>query len=280
MGGYGSMMLAAEHPDVFADAATLSGAVDSNLPTLAAALSVSPTFQGGAVDAIYGPRATQAVRWHGHNPTDLAGNLRGLNLQVRSADGVPAPGIGENPASADTVSCLIEGGVYMGTVDFHQALQALGVPHLYRDYGPGCHTPANFTRELADTFAVFARQLAHPSAPPARFDFDSIAPRFAVYGWQLRADRRRALEFLQLTGVSRRGLTLTGSGTTTVVTAPLFRDGRRVMLAGAQQRAVVPDAAGRVTFTVDLGPADTDQQYTPAAVTRQVRRTVTFVVAG
>lgn len=280
MGGYGSMMLAAEHPDLFADAATLSGAVDSNLPTLAAALSVSPTFQGGTVDAIYGPRATQAVRWHGHNPTDLASNLRGLNLQVRSADGVPAPGIGENPASADTVSCFVEGGVYMGTVDFHRALQALGIPHLYRDYGPGCHTVANFTREIADTIAVFARQFAHPPARPMSFSLASIQPHFGVYGWEVRTDRRRALEFLQLTGVSRRGLTLTGSGTTSVTTAPLFTGVHQVLLTGAEQRAVTPDLSGRITFTVDLGAADTDQQYTLTAMTRQVRRTVTFAVNG
>ncbi len=30
MGGYGATMLAAHHPDLFAAAATLSGAVDSN----------------------------------------------------------------------------------------------------------------------------------------------------------------------------------------------------------------------------------------------------------
>lgn len=280
MGGYGSAMLAAEHPDLFADAATLSGAVDSNLPTLAAALSVSPEFQGGAVDAIYGPRATQAVRWHGHNPTDLADNLRGLNLQVRTANGIPAPGIGENPASADTASCLIEGGVYMGTVDFHQALQSLRIPHLYDDYGPGCHTVANFKREIRDTLDVFRRQFAHPPARPTSFDFASIQPSFGVYGWHVRADPRRALEFLQLTAVRRTGLTLTGSGSTTVSSPPLFRGVQQVILSGAIQRAVTPDASGRITFTVDLGTPDTDQQYTPLAVTRQVRQTVTFTVRG
>ena len=72
MGGYGSTMLAARHPDLFGAAATLSGAVDSNLPANGAVLSLSSTFDGGEPDAIYGPRATQEVRWHGHNPTDLS----------------------------------------------------------------------------------------------------------------------------------------------------------------------------------------------------------------
>ena len=55
MGGYGSMMLAAHHPDVFAAAATLSGAVDSNLPANGAALSVISTFDGAEPDAIHSP---------------------------------------------------------------------------------------------------------------------------------------------------------------------------------------------------------------------------------
>ena len=32
MGGYGAMMVAAHHPDLFAAASSLSGAVDSHLP--------------------------------------------------------------------------------------------------------------------------------------------------------------------------------------------------------------------------------------------------------
>src|SRR3954471_24727289 len=38
MGGSGSMMFAARHPDLFAAAASLSGAVDSNLPANGVAL--------------------------------------------------------------------------------------------------------------------------------------------------------------------------------------------------------------------------------------------------
>lgn len=257
MGGYGSMMMAARHPDLFAYAASLSGAVDSNLPANGAVLSASPELQGADVDAIYGPRATQEVRWHGHNPTDLADNLRGLDLQVRSANGVPNPGIGEDPASADTPSCVVEGGVYMASVDLHNALDALGIPHLWGDYGPGCHTPPNFTRELVDTFAVFARDFAHPTPRPKTFDYESIEPSFDVYRWRVRTDPDRALEFIQMRDVSRKGFTLVGSGTTKVTTPPWFHGHRRHV-------------------TVNLGPPDTDQQYTSGAATNQITRTVTF----
>lgn len=97
MGGYGAAMLAARHPDLFAAVSSISGADDSNLPYLAAAVSASSTFDGGAVDAIYGPRATQEVRWHGHNPTDLAENLGDVDVQVRTANGVPAPESARSP---------------------------------------------------------------------------------------------------------------------------------------------------------------------------------------
>jgi S-formylglutathione hydrolase FrmB len=276
MGGYGAMMFAAHRPDLFVAAASLSGAVDSNLPANGAVLSISPTFQGAQPDAIYGPRATQEVRWRGHNPTDLAGNLRSLDLQVRSANGVPNPGIGENPASADTVSCVIEGGVYMASVDLHNTLDDLRIPHLWKDYGAGCHTKANFTRELADTFRTFTKVLADPPPAPTSFDYMSIKPSFDVWGWHVSADPKRALEFMQLDRVSARGLTLTGSGTTTVTTPPLFRRVKCVDIQGASPAIARPDSSGRIRFTVDLGAPDADQQYTIGASTNRATRTVSF----
>jgi S-formylglutathione hydrolase FrmB len=276
MGGYGSMMIAARHPDLFAEAASISGATDSNLPELAAALSASSTFDGGAVDAIYGPRATQEVRWRGHNPTDLADNLRGLDLQVRTADGIPNPAIGEELLSVDSVSCLIELGVFHGSTSFNEQLDKLGIPHLWKDYGPGCHTPENFEREIADTLTTFAAQFADPPAEPSSFDYKSIEPEFEIYGWRIAADSRRALEFMQLDEVGARSMTIVGSGTTTVTSPPIFSGDRAVILGNAEQGVVVPDLAGRIHFTVDLGPPDTVQQYTPGADPAETSRKVTF----
>lgn len=275
MGGYGAMMFAARHPDLFADAASISGAVDSNPAPLAAALSVSPTFQEGEPDAIYGPRATQEIRWRGHNPTDLANNLRGLDLQVRTADGVPNPGIGEELLSADSVSCVIEGGVHWASVDFHEKLEELGIPHLWDEYGPGCHTPQNFEREITDTMRVFTEEFEHPPAPPASFDYSSIEKRFGVWGWQIAVDPARALELLEMRSVGAEGLTLVGSGITSVTTPPLFHGVRSVALSGAMQPTARP-RKGRIHFTVDLGPGDTQQQDTLGATPAQVSRTVTF----
>lgn len=276
MGAYGAMMFAARHPDLFAAAASISGAVDSNLAPLGAALSVSPTFQGGSIDAIHGPRATQEIRWRGHNPTDLAGNLRGLDVQLRTANGVLNPGIGEDPLSADAVSCVVEKGVHDASVSMNAKLDALRIPHLWKDYGNGCHTRPNFARQNAETFLVFEDRFADPPPAPSPFEYRSIEPEFGVWGWHVSTDPERALQFLRMNTVSADGLTLVGSGTTTVTSPPVFGDASRVELENALPKRAVPDAAGRIRFTVDLGPPDTGQQYTPGAVVSEVRRTVTF----
>lgn len=271
MGGYGTMMLAARHPDLFSAAASLSGADDSNNPLLAGALSGSSTFDGGEVDAIYGPRATQEVRWRGHNPTDLAENLRDVDLQVRTADGTLNPGIGENPASADLVSCVVEGGVHMGSVSLHERLAAIGKAHLWRDYGPGCHTVPNFKREIRDTLAVFRRLLAAPApADPETVDHRAIEPHVDISGWHVDADPARALEFLHIRA-GRDGVTLTGSGRTAVRTPAWYRGLRRVDVDGTPVR---PRRDGRLAFSVDLGAAHTVQQYTQGAPTDVTTRSV------
>ncbi|MEV4422390.1 alpha/beta hydrolase-fold protein [Patulibacter sp. NPDC049589] len=276
MGGYGAVMLAARHPDRYAAVASISGVVDNSLVPTGAVLSISSTFDGGPVDAIYGPRATQEIRWRGHNPTDLAGNLRDLDLQVRTADGLPNPGIGEQLLSADTVSCVVEAGVYAASVSFHRTLVSAGIPHAWKDYGSGCHTPENFQRQIVDVLRQFQTVLAHPRPVPASFSYSSIEPDFDIWGWHVAADRRRAAEFLRLDDAGASGLTLTGSGLTTVTSPPSFAGVPRVDLAGATAGSVVPDPAGRIRFVVDLGPPDAAQQLTPGATTRRVRRAVSL----
>jgi len=276
MGGYGALMMAARHPDLFAAAASVSGAVDSNLAVNGLVLSLSSTFQGGQVDAIYGPRLTEEVRWRGHNPVDLAENLRGLHLQVRTANGTLDTALGEHLLSADSVSCAVEWGVYRASLSLYGRLQDLEVPHVWKDYGRGCHSVPNFKRELADTLAALKPVFRDPPKRPRRIDYRSIEPQFEVWGWRVRADRRRPLEFLELRGAGRRGATVVGSGLTRVVTPPFFRGARRVRLRGARERFAVPNRRGRIRFTVDLGEPSSGQQYRAGTKTNRVRRTVEF----
>ncbi len=278
MGGYGTLMLAARHPDLFAAAASISGAVDSNTAAVSAAVSGSPLLQGGQVDAIYGPRATQEVRWRGHNPWDLAENLRTVDVQVRTANGILDPQLGEGPA--DAPGCALERGVHEASVSLHTRLDELGIPHEWRDYGPGCHSVPNFQRQINDSVARFTHVLGR-AKDPQTIGHVAVEPAIDVWGWQVRSDPRRALEFLRLRDADRRGLTLSGSGSTTVTTPAFFAGTRAVAVIGAGAALqATPDAAGRLTFQVDLGPANAGQQYAPGTQTPVVTKKVQFRPSG
>ena len=253
MGGYGVMTYAARHPDAFATAVSLSGFLDSNHPVGLPLISLAPLLQGGLPDSIYGSRATQEIRWHGHNPADLVDNLRDVELQVRTAEGTPNPPV-EGPDPTSAVGCTEERVIYETNLRFREQLLARGVAHLWKDYGAGCHSIPFFRREFADALPGIARAFAHPRPAPRTFDYRSIEPHFTVWGWRVDADPRRPLEFLQMRGAGRRGLTLTGSGTTGVTTPAFFRKSKRVaVVISGRRRLVAPDREGRLHFSVDLG---------------------------
>jgi S-formylglutathione hydrolase FrmB len=277
MGGFGVMTYAARHPDLFATSVSMSGAVDSNFFGAVGLISAGPPLQGGQPDAIYGPRATQEIRWHGHNPTDLADNLRDVDLQVRTAEGYPDPAI-ESPGPGTGSDCTLEQGIFQMTSAFHIRLGTLRIPHLWKDYGAGCHTIPNFRREFADSLPGIESAFAHPRPDPAKFDYRSIEPHFTIWGWRVDADPARALEFLAMKDAGRGGVTLSGSGTTTVTTPAFFRGLRAVdVLSAGATKVVAPGRDGRLRFAVDLGRAHADQQTgDPAPAGYFTSRAVTF----
>jgi S-formylglutathione hydrolase FrmB len=272
MGGYGATSLAARHPDLFGSVATISGAVDSNNPLIGTTMSLASTFDGAAIDAINGPRATEEIRWHGTNPTDLASNLRGMDIQVRTANGILNPDIGEGAHPEDALSCIVENGVYQGSTSFNAKLDELGVDHLWKDYGNGCHTFENFTREVIDTLKVFTDNFADPPADPQKFEFKTIEPDFRIWGWQVKSDPKRALEFMTVEG-SETSLSLTGSGMASVISPPNYKGLKAVAVNG---KKVKPDSKGRVSFKVDLGRPHSIQQYRLGASTQFVTKQVSF----
>jgi S-formylglutathione hydrolase FrmB len=262
MGGYGAMSYAARHPDMFVSAASFSGAVDSNNTGGAGAVTAGSSFDRSPPDSIYGPRATQEVRWRGHNPWDLAANLRGLNLTVRTGNGYPGGPYGGGPDP-------IEMGVHDMSVSFHQRLASLGLAHAWEDYGPGAHSWPYWQRDLRNTLPDIMSTLAKPPAPPAPFSFTAVEPRYSVYGWSVAIDRP-ALEFSKLSNADRGGFTLAGSGAATVVTGRLYRRGARyrVRVASRKPRVLRAGGAGRLRIAVPLGRANESQQYTPGSTTK------------
>jgi S-formylglutathione hydrolase FrmB len=258
MGGFGAMSYAARHPDLFGAAISLSGAVDTNFFYADPIVTAGPLFDLRPPESVYGPRLTQEIRWRGHNPVDLAENLHGVALQVRTWNGMPGNG--------NDGFDVTEWAVHAMSVSFHSKLDQLQIPHTWVDYGPGGHTFEYARVSLLDSLAELGAELGHLPPAPKRFDFVAIEPRFSVWGWSFAADPGRALEFMRINGASRHGLTLTGSGQTTVTTAPYFRRFRRVFVAvdGTNER-LRPDRQGRISFSVDLGPPHKAQQYTPQA---------------
>jgi S-formylglutathione hydrolase FrmB len=266
MGGFGTMSYAARHPDLFVAAASFSGAVDNMDPGGEAAdgLAIS---DGHAPTGAWGPRASEEVRWRAHNPVDLAENLRGLSLTVRTGNGQPGGPYGGGPDA-------IESGVHTMSTTFHQRLTALGLPHVWDDYGPGAHDWPYWQRDLRETLPSIMTALAKPPAPPSPFTFTAVEPRYEIYGWAVDLDRP-VLEFSRLERASAAGFTLAGSGRATVTTPPRYRAGRayEVTVAGkATQLAAGADR--RLRVRVDLGAANAQQQFRPGADTKVRRASV------
>jgi hypothetical protein len=282
MGGFGAMSYAAQHPDLFAAAGSFSGAIDTDYryPYANEVLSNASPF---TVDlprrCIWGDPYSQELHWRAADPTYLAGNLRGVSLYIASGNGKPGPL--DDPGSPSIyLHQNLERFVSPMSHSMDDALTADAVPHVDDFYGNGTHDWPYWMRDLGHFLPQMdsATKRARSSHRPAHFDYRTTAAQFSVWGWSF-AGTRSAPEFTYLSDVSPRGFRVSGSGTLSVVTAPVYRPhAAATVTIGATSRSVVADAAGRLTFTVDLGPAHTTQQtkFGPDAGNSWAHRTVTI----
>jgi S-formylglutathione hydrolase FrmB len=260
MGGYGAMEYAARHPDLFAAAAGFSPAVDLTSPPLLVVNQVGDLADG--TPSPYGNYVTDEIRTRGKNPVDLAENLAGLDLTLRTGNGDPG---GPGGDTGDPV----EAEVHEEAVNLHNRLTALGIPHVWDDYGPGGHAWYYWQRDLRQLVPALQRVFAAPPRRPARFDYLTIDPDFQVYGWHV-AITRPALEFAELRNAGRGGFDLRGSGTASVTTGRVARPGSTVealvrSAIATSTATLTADGRGRFTLAVPLGPGNPDQEYSPQA---------------
>jgi len=271
MGGFGTFTYASRHPDLFTSALSLSGAVDPTTPPgigppIIDSLSAN---DGGPPGSLWGPFATQEVRWRAHNPYDLAENLRGLALWLRTGNGQPGGPFGGGP-NVD----IIEAGVSAMAAGLHERLRQLKIPHTYDNYGPGHHLWAYWNRGLKQTLPAIMKRFHRGSKPPGRVTFTAAEPSYSVYGWTVKV-KRPAMEFSHLAKAGRRGFTLAGSGSATVTTPALYspRHTYSVTIRGKTHQ-LKSSRRGRLRIAVSLGRGNTAQQFTAGANTRVFRASV------
>lgn len=285
-GGFSSTHLAVRHPDLFVTAASFSGLVDLTFHSPATedafygATLADSNCQGGQPgdESIFGDPVTEDIWWHNANPADLASNLRGMFVYSASGNGVPCNG--QDVASLIYPITAGEPAAYQEAQSFDSALARSRVSHLTDLYGCGIHWWPYWQRDLHVYWPIMLSAFGTP--PPLSFDYRSADPVIRVWDWSFSADPRRAPEFLDITDASSQGLTLTGSGRETVTTASYFPPGSTISTQGATGSDARADSQGRITFTADLGPPHSEQQYTPAQalnpqpfITRTVRFTAT-----
>ena len=153
------MSYAARHPDLFGRRRRYSGAVDLLHPDISAVVTIFT--QRRVPGERPGRRCSRRARWRAHNPVKHAANLRGVEIRLRTGNGQPE---GPHGGSLDPQ----EVGVSQATATLHQRLEALGIPHLYVDYGPGAHTWPYWRDDLAArTSRESRRSFASTSADPA-----------------------------------------------------------------------------------------------------------------
>jgi S-formylglutathione hydrolase FrmB len=265
MGGFGALSYAARHPDRFTAAASFSGGVDLNLqlggqPTARVAVDATSAQDGGAPGAVFGDFVSENIRWRGHNPVDLARNLRGLGLALHSGNGQPG-----GPFGGDAVD-IIELATHEMSAVVHERLARLRIAHLWDDHGPGSHTWPYWARDLRETVPRLMRRFAGPVAPPARVSYTSIDESYGVYGWRV-ALRREGVAFSTLSDADRRGFALRGTGRATVTTPARYRPhGRYRVRVGGHSAVVAANRRGRLRVAVRLGdrPATVRAGIVPA----------------
>jgi S-formylglutathione hydrolase FrmB len=283
MGGYGAAAIAARHPDLFAAMVSFSGIPDTNIrPYLFTEIS---GYDGGLEGSLWGPRKTEEVVWHGHNPTDLAVNLGGMKVLLASGNGKTGPL--PDPNHGNLIEYLDhwdEYNAHQQTTAFAAALSAAGVRFSFDDYGNGEHVWPYWRADLIRTLPQLMRVFAAPRKAPASFSFTAIEPTFSVWGYSVTMVRR-VTEFATLSKVTSRGFGLSGSGSALVTTAPRYVAGKTYSVTASTPKGRVAwkataDSAGRLRIAVILGASNTLQQYLPGSAAKRTLETAQITISA
>lgn len=276
-GGFGAFSYAARHPDLFAAAASFSGAPDI------AAYPVTRTGGAVVVGAImtglnqvqpfapFGDPVADKLVWRGHNPASLVTNLADTDLRLWSGNG--APGSAED-LDAVPAGVAIEAITHTSTRHFARAADAAGVPYDLTEYGAGVHSWPYWAQDLRDYLPHLARIFADHRGRPAEIDYRSVDRTWRQWGWRVTAERSAELAWSGLRHASRTGFVLDG-GPARVSTPPAYRPGGRYRvgyLHGSGPRLVRAGSDGRLRLEVGgSGPVSVTISATASPSSRSGR---------
>jgi S-formylglutathione hydrolase FrmB len=130
MGGFGAIRYAQDRPDLFAYAASFSGAVDLSDPGTRSVIGQQAGQYGYSPSAPFGnPFPPFDTTWNALNPVNRASRLNGVGVALYAGSGI-------NDGDA------IERTMANSAQRLHDALVAAGVPHFFWNYGrPGPSVP-------------------------------------------------------------------------------------------------------------------------------------------
>jgi S-formylglutathione hydrolase FrmB len=256
LGGYGSYAIGLQHPDFFASIGAVSGIMNvlllpgldasadggsggvgppvqlprTALPGVAGAsapLDALPEQARGFAVATYafGDPTVDQSYYRGHMPRDLAINAHALHvtrgkatqsLVVRgfSNDAVPRQASDFSDPPGYLGAQAFEAIVLASNIEQNQAFADADVQEHYEMH-PGIHSDVYWDPYLRGQLEAQYAAMRRPAPLPTTFDYRSTAAQFEVWGWRF-AVKRPASEFLDLTEVTCRGLTVRGTGVVTV----------------------------------------------------------------
>ncbi|MFN2543896.1 MAG: alpha/beta hydrolase [Actinomycetota bacterium] len=299
LGGYGSYKIGLRHPDAFSSIGSISGAhnfllgpgpdpvrgpdsgVDAppagylQVPGIASDVMPLTSLPGPlkqfavAFFALGDPVADQAY-FRGNMPRDLAlngaafaGSEPSLVIRGFSNDAIPR----RAEDFSDLPTYLGEEAFEMLVLDMNiqmnEAFDVEGVPYQY-ELHPGIHSGPYWDPFVRGQLEAQYARVRHwdgggdPPPQPDAFAYRSIDRRFTVWGWRVSV-QREPTEFLTLTDVSCRAVTLHGTGTVTV-TVP---------------RRCATGVNGDRVFTADLGASGAIDDGADTSATTVHGRTVT-----
>jgi pimeloyl-ACP methyl ester carboxylesterase len=242
LGGYGSFKLGLQHPDEYSSMLSVSGAMNflfapappavaptvppahspipiaySPLPAVTGEVTSAPlpsqvgTFVT-ALDAFGDPAADQTY-FRGNMPTDLAGNGHDIGINSFVNDMVPTPTRPED-ASSEPFELI----VFPMNMDMQADFKVAGVTNTFAVH-QGNHSDVyrNAWFRGLEQFAYARTTL--PERSPTNFQYRTISTDFTIWGWQFHGTRADT-EFLALSHVTCRQLTISGRGSWTVTPPP------------------------------------------------------------